>query len=179
MAGVAAGIARRLAIDPIIVRVGFVALSAAGGAGLALYLLGWAVMPGEGSAKAPIERIAGRGETWLAVAGAVLLALAALLLLRKWGIWFSDAVVWPLILAAAGGALIWRQSTGRRPRTRWRRAPRRWRAAACRSRCGCRRTPSAARSSAPRSWSAADWSSCGSTTRCSRRATCCSPSWSS
>ncbi len=111
VAGVAAGIARRLAIDPIIVRVGFVALSAAGGAGLALYLLGWAVMPGEGSAKAPIERIAGRGDTWMAVAGAVLLLLAALLLLREWGIWFSDAIVWPLVLAAAGGALIWRQST--------------------------------------------------------------------
>jgi phage shock protein PspC (stress-responsive transcriptional regulator) len=111
VAGVAAGIARRLAIDPIIVRVGFVALSAAGGAGLALYVLGWAVMPGEGNAQAPIERIAGRGETWVAVAGALLLALAALLLLRKWGIWFSDAIVWPLILAAVGGALIWRQST--------------------------------------------------------------------
>jgi signal transduction histidine kinase len=111
VAGVAAGIARRLAIDPIIVRVAFVALSAAGGAGLALYVLGWAVMPGEGSARAPIERIAGRGDTWMALAGAVLLVLAALLLLREWGIWFSDAIVWPLVLAAAGGALIWRQST--------------------------------------------------------------------
>jgi signal transduction histidine kinase len=111
VAGVAAGIARRLRIDPIIVRVAFAALSAVGGAGLALYLVAWALMPAEGSARAPIERIAGRRETWMAVAGATLLALAALLLLRKWGIWFSDAVVWPLILAAAGGTLIWRQST--------------------------------------------------------------------
>ena len=30
----------------------------------------------------------------------VLLTLAALLLLRAWGIWFSDAIVWPVILAA-------------------------------------------------------------------------------
>jgi signal transduction histidine kinase len=45
----------------------------------------------------------------------VLLALAALLLLREWGIWFSDAVVWPVILSAAGGALIWRQSTDDAP----------------------------------------------------------------
>jgi signal transduction histidine kinase/phage shock protein PspC (stress-responsive transcriptional regulator) len=111
LAGVAAGIARRLGIDPIIVRVGFVALSAVGGAGLALYLVAWAVMPGEGSERTPIEKIAARGETWLAVTGAVLLMLAALLLLRTWGLWFSDQFVFPLILAAAGGALIWRQAT--------------------------------------------------------------------
>jgi signal transduction histidine kinase len=110
LAGVAAGIARRLGIDPLIVRVGFIAASFAGGFGLGIYILGWAVMPGEDGTRAPVERIAGRRETWLVVAGMVLLALAALLLLRKWGIWFSDAVVWPVILAAAGGALIWRQS---------------------------------------------------------------------
>ena len=110
LAGVAAGLARRLGVDPLIVRVAFVAASSAGGFGLALYLLGWAVMPGRDGARAPIERIAGRRETWLVVAGMVLLALAALLLLRAWGIWFSDAIVWPVILAAAGGALIWRQS---------------------------------------------------------------------
>jgi signal transduction histidine kinase len=111
VAGVAAGIARRLRIDPIIVRVGFVALSAVGGAGLAMYLVAWALMPAEGSARAPIERIAGRRDTWMVVAGAALLAVAALLLLRTWGLLFSDAIVWPLILAAAGGTLIWRQST--------------------------------------------------------------------
>jgi signal transduction histidine kinase len=111
LAGVAAGMARRVGIDPLIVRVGFIAASAAGGFGLALYLLGWAVMPGDAGERAPVERIAGRHETWLVVAGMTLLTLAALLLLRHWGIWFSDAIVWPVILAAAGGALIWRQST--------------------------------------------------------------------
>ena len=115
LAGVAAGVARRLGIDPLIVRVAFIAASAAGGFGLALYLVGWAVMPGEDGSEAPLERIAGRRETWLVVAGMVLLALAALLLLRRWGIWFSDAVVWPVILAAAGGALMWRQSTADTP----------------------------------------------------------------
>jgi signal transduction histidine kinase len=45
--------------------------------------------------------------------GAGLLALAALLLLRALG-WFivSDAVAWPLLAAAVGGALIWRQTAG-------------------------------------------------------------------
>ena len=40
ISGVAAGIARRLGIDPIIVRVVFVASTFAGGTGLAAYLLG-------------------------------------------------------------------------------------------------------------------------------------------
>jgi signal transduction histidine kinase len=111
IAGVAAGIARRLGIDPVVVRVLFVTTSAAGGAGLALYLVGWAVMGGEDGKLAPIERLAGRRETLMVVAGMVLLAIASLLLLRKWGLWLSDAIVWPVLLAAAGGALIWRQST--------------------------------------------------------------------
>jgi signal transduction histidine kinase len=37
--------------------------------------------------------------------------LAAILLLRQWGLWFfSGNVAWPLVLAAVGGGLIWRQS---------------------------------------------------------------------
>src|SRR3954454_10749589 len=39
------------------------------------------------------------------------LTLSGVLLLRTWGVWFlSDRIVGPLVIAAAGGALIWRQS---------------------------------------------------------------------
>jgi signal transduction histidine kinase len=110
IAGVAAGLARRFGIDPVIVRVAFAATSVVGGAGIGAYLLAWVLIPTEGGARAPIERLAGRRDTWMVVAGAACLALAALLLLREWGLWLSDGIVWPLILAAAGGALIWRQS---------------------------------------------------------------------
>jgi len=34
---------------------------------------------------------------------------SAALLLRSTGWWFSDAIVWPAVAAAVGGALIWRQ----------------------------------------------------------------------
>ena len=34
-----------------------------------------------------------------------------MLLLREWGVWFlSDKIIFPAVIAAAGGALIWRQS---------------------------------------------------------------------
>jgi signal transduction histidine kinase len=42
-----------------------------------------------------------------------LLVLALLLALRQLGLLFSDAIVWPTMLAAAGVALVWRQWGGR------------------------------------------------------------------
>src|SRR3954447_16595895 len=39
-----------------------------------------------------------------------MIVLALLLLFRQWGLWVGDALVWPVVLAAAGGGLIWRQS---------------------------------------------------------------------
>src|SRR4051794_12251749 len=46
-------------------------------------------------------------------AGVGLLVLAALLAARQLGLLFDDAVVWPVVLAAAGVALVWRQFGGR------------------------------------------------------------------
>ena len=53
--------------------------------------------------------------------GVGLLLLSVLLTFRELGIWFSDAIVWPSVLIAAGGALIWRQSLGGGPSDRARR----------------------------------------------------------
>jgi phage shock protein PspC (stress-responsive transcriptional regulator) len=45
IAGVAAAIARRYAVDPVLVRVAFVVATVCGGAGVLLYLLGWLLLP--------------------------------------------------------------------------------------------------------------------------------------
>lgn len=111
VAGVCAGIGRRLGIDPIILRVGFVAAAVSGGVGFLLYALAWAFVPAEGAPKSAAARIRGRRESWQAAAGTGLLVLSALLVFRELGIWFSDALVWPVVIAASGAALIWRQST--------------------------------------------------------------------
>ena len=111
--GVCAGLGRRLGIDPIILRVLFVVTALAGGAGVAVYAIAWAAIPAEGEGRTPVARLAGRGDSWLVAAGVALLALAVLLLFRTWGIWFSDALVWPVLLVAAGAALVWRQAGGR------------------------------------------------------------------
>jgi phage shock protein PspC (stress-responsive transcriptional regulator) len=45
LGGVAGGLAEHTGIDPVIWRVGFVALTLAGGSGILLYLLLWILMP--------------------------------------------------------------------------------------------------------------------------------------
>ena len=109
--GVCAGIARRVGVDPLVVRVVFVAFAFTGGLGVLLYLLGWAVLPDDAGGTAGMQRLQRSGRAAVEVgAGTGLLVLAALLVLRETGVWFSDAVVWPAVLVAAGGALIWRSS---------------------------------------------------------------------
>ena len=113
LGGVCAGLGRRLGIDPLILRAGFVIAAGAGGTGVILYAICWALMPaGEEDGRPLMARAIGRRESWMVASGLVLLMLAVLLLFRAWGVWVGDAVVWPLILATGGGALIWRQSQG-------------------------------------------------------------------
>jgi signal transduction histidine kinase/phage shock protein PspC (stress-responsive transcriptional regulator) len=113
LGGVCAGIARRYGVDPALVRLAFVVATAAGGLGIALYALGWLVIP---AGEAPRRRrlATGRGAVEVGL-GTGLLFLSALLVFRELGIWFSDAIVWPLVLIASGGALIWRGSATAAP----------------------------------------------------------------
>ena len=116
MAGVAAGLGERLGIDPVLVRTALVVLALAGGAGVALYLAGWALShePQDEPAAAPA-----RQEPTLRQAVALgCIVLGVLLLLREAGLWFGDALVWPVALAAAGFAVIWTRS-GSTDRARW------------------------------------------------------------
>jgi len=57
--------------------------------------------------------------SWAVAAGAGFVTLGLLFIFRETGVWWSDSLVWPLVIAAAGVALIWRQfsdSTGDRRR---------------------------------------------------------------
>jgi signal transduction histidine kinase/phage shock protein PspC (stress-responsive transcriptional regulator) len=114
LGGVCAGIARSLGIDPIITRVGFVVVTI-GTSGIAAvgYLLAWALIPASSGGAATRERPRRRRGSWRIATGVALLALSVLLGFRELGFWWSDALVWPLTLAAFGVALLWSLS---RPR---------------------------------------------------------------
>jgi signal transduction histidine kinase len=110
LGGVLAGVANRFDVDPLLVRIGFgIVAVITFGAALVVYLLAWIAIPKEGA-----EVAAGRGPRLTAntrvAAGVGFLTLAALLVLREIGWWWSDALIWPSILAASGAALLWRQS---------------------------------------------------------------------
>src|SRR5215470_14193596 len=111
LGGVCAGLARHIGIDPIIVRVAFVAAATAGGVGVAIYLLAWVFLPAGDAPQAPVWLRTSRGTIEIAV-GIAFLALSILLTFRAFGILFPDVIVWPLVLVAAGGALLWRQWLG-------------------------------------------------------------------
>ena len=108
IAGVAGGISERLGIDAIWVRVLFFISTVVAGVGLPVYVLAWLSM--RRADGRPRRLRTGRGAIEVG-AGAGLLVLAALMALRATGLsWFSDALIWPLVLVIAGAALIWRTS---------------------------------------------------------------------
>ncbi len=97
VAGVAAGLARHLDVDPVILRVAFVVLSLFGGAGLVLYGACWLLLPEDGQQTAPLGLDDRSRGIALIVAGFVGLAV-----LLGQGDWFW--VPGPLI---AVGLIVW------------------------------------------------------------------------
>jgi signal transduction histidine kinase len=116
VAGVCAGIAKQAGVDVAIPRIVFIALVFAGGVGIALYILLWALVPEEGKPGRSISlpQLGGRGGIEVGL-GVGLLLLSLLLTLRALGVWWSDVLTWPVVLIAAGGALLWHEAGGRTP----------------------------------------------------------------
>ncbi len=128
--GVCAGLGAYFGVDPVVVRIAFALLAAFGGAGVALYVLAWALVPAEGppGRRGPgalrdgrLASISLHDGAWREAIGMALLVLAGLLLLRQLGLWPGDAIVWPLVLGSSGLALIARQAWGGGERTATRR----------------------------------------------------------
>jgi signal transduction histidine kinase len=95
VAGVCAGIAGKIGVDPTVVRLVFTLLALAGGAGIVLYAAAWLYLDGKG---------------WLAV---IAVLAAAGLALRAVGL--SDQAAAALVLIACGLAVIWRRGGSLRP----------------------------------------------------------------
>jgi signal transduction histidine kinase len=109
LAGVAVGVAAHLRQDPLIVRVAFAVLATAG-IGVIAYALLWLMMPvaplgTENPTPVVGPRPTGKRQ-WL---GLIAIAFVAVVLLGQLSTWGGGEIVLPLILVAAGMAVIWRQ----------------------------------------------------------------------
>src|SRR4051812_46726232 len=121
LAGVCWRPGTRFDIDPVILRGAFALAALAGGGGVVAYVVLAVVLRPEAlGGRVTFDLRPGR-HTWMVVAGVGLLTLSLMLSLRALGIWWSDAVAWPLVLATCGLVLLWRQSEHpeavRNPRT--------------------------------------------------------------
>jgi phage shock protein PspC (stress-responsive transcriptional regulator) len=116
VAGVAGGLGRYFAIDPVLVRIAIVVLTFFGGAGALLYLAAILLVPNEDEASAaaagaapPPERNRG-----LVILGVILLVVVAGPLLLGPAIAIG-ALGFPLAFLALAGLLVGWLATGRRP----------------------------------------------------------------
>jgi phage shock protein PspC (stress-responsive transcriptional regulator) len=109
--GVCGGIARYFDIDPVLVRVGAVALAFLGGAGILAYLAAVLLIPNEGEAGQPPEAPR-RG---MAITGVVLLVVAVCVVLPFQGGWGPSWGLVPLGFLALAGLVVWRLASGQRP----------------------------------------------------------------
>jgi len=107
LGGVCGGLGRYLGIDPVLLRLAFVLLVFAGGAGILIYLIAWIVIPeerpGDELGAAPAHSYGGPG----AAVGFVLVAIGGVLLLHQAvpG-WLELRYVWPALVIVFGLALV-------------------------------------------------------------------------
>jgi phage shock protein PspC (stress-responsive transcriptional regulator) len=111
LGGVASGVADHFDLDPLPVRVAFVALAFFGGSGVLLYVLGWLFIPEEGSEEPALvlatRDIGVRKLAALALFGAALLLVSGpLWMLLLQGDYVNPSLLWSLLLVGLGFLLL-------------------------------------------------------------------------
>jgi len=107
---VAGGVARRLRIDPTLVRIAFVVVAVVGGFGFAAYVAAWLLMPMEGQSRS-IGARAVRDRHGIMLSIAFLPALVAVLVVGgALHLGFVTSAAWPFFIGAAVLVLLWRNT---------------------------------------------------------------------
>ncbi len=107
LGGVSVGLGRYLGIDPVIVRIVFIASLFVGGIGIVAYIAAWLLVPDEDDRAAFRPRRLGSSDDLTRVIGIVLVFFAATLVVGHWS--WAGEIVFPLMLVAAGVWLLLRR----------------------------------------------------------------------
>jgi len=124
IAGVCAGIARRLGVDPVVVRLAAVVLALANAVGVVIYVGAWAMLPEQPATDEPdLDRRGERAEDSRAGLKSALavgcITVGILILLKSVLPRFPNGLVWPATLVAVGFGVVWARAD-EADRSRWR-----------------------------------------------------------
>ncbi len=108
--GVAGGLAETLGVDPVLVRLGLAALTVASGVGILVYVVAWSLSYEPQFLGPPLQRPVNTWG-WRSTLAIACIVVGSLLVLRDVGLWSGDRLVWPLLIAGTGSAIIWFRRT--------------------------------------------------------------------
>jgi phage shock protein C len=105
LGGVCGGLGRYLDVDPVVVRIITAALILSG-VGVLAYIIAWIVIPEAPPDQPELVAPPPDRRTTMVVIGGAMIAIGGLLVVRQTMPWFEHAAFWPLIVVAAGVAVL-------------------------------------------------------------------------
>ncbi len=103
--GVCGGLGRYFGIDPVWLRIAFVALVVGGGSGIILYIVAWILIPEEDEDAPVAQRPPTDRTTAGVIIGTIFIVFGAVALTNRFVPWFDD-FVWPAVVIAIGLGLV-------------------------------------------------------------------------
>ncbi len=105
--GVCGGLGAYLGVDPVWLRIAFVALALGGGSGVLLYVIAWIAIPEEDDETPIVPREPSPSGAGIIV-GSVLVLIGMIALIRRYVPELTD-LTWPIVLIVVGGVLVLRR----------------------------------------------------------------------
>ncbi len=114
VSGLCGGLGRHFGVDPLVFRIAFVVMSLAGGTGVLLYLVGWALVPDDQGRAFGAGWLPGKDRGHKLVAAA-LAGCGALFLIDRITDGHGDDIPLGLVLIGVGAAVLWSRRSGQAP----------------------------------------------------------------
>jgi len=111
ISGLCGGLGRQFGIDPLVFRIAFVVMALAGGTGIILYLVGWALVPDDQGRSFGADWLPGKDRSHKLLAAA-LAGGGVLLLLDRITNGDGDNFPLGLVLIGVGAAVLWSRRGG-------------------------------------------------------------------
>ena len=114
ISGLCGGLGRQFGIDPLVFRIAFVVMSLAGGTGILLYLVGWALVPDDDGQAFGAQWLPGKDRSHKLLA-AGLAGIGVIMVLDRLTSGHGDDVPLGLVLVGLGAAVLWSRRSGQTP----------------------------------------------------------------